>query len=89
MCYISIQRHRAIVKPLQTMGNAQRSTNRQLFAIFMAALLFNVPVWFEFTWSVVEVRTEDDEYRWFLWHTASNLAMNPTYKLIVSGFCRI
>ncbi|KAI6192294.1 G-PROTEIN-RECEP-F1-2 domain-containing protein [Aphelenchoides bicaudatus] len=83
MCFISIQRHRAIVKPLSTVTDAKRSSNWQLLTIFVSALLFNVPVWFEFKWSLDQVQMESGELRWFLWHTASDLALNPTYKLIM------
>lgn len=84
MCYISIQRHRAIVKPLSTVTSAKNSS-RPLLAIFVTALLFNVPVWFEFTWSIGEFQTDDGETRWFIYHTKSALALNPIYILIVSA----
>lgn len=84
MCYISIQRHRAIVKPLSTVANSQRSSSWQLFAIFICALLFNAPVWFEFEWRWDRLPVEGGGTTWFLWHAPSEFAKNPIYQLIVS-----
>ncbi|KAI6204433.1 G-PROTEIN-RECEP-F1-2 domain-containing protein [Aphelenchoides besseyi] len=77
MCYISIQRHRAIVSPLSTVNDQKRSTTWPLFVIFLCSLLFNVPVWFEFTWSVDQVQREDGEITQILWHTNSQFAQAP------------
>ncbi|KAI6223796.1 G-PROTEIN-RECEP-F1-2 domain-containing protein [Aphelenchoides fujianensis] len=83
MCYISIQRHRAIVKPLSTVTDAKRNTSWHLFGIFLFALFFNAPVWLEFTWSLDQVHTEDGQPTWILWHTTSALAQSPVYRLIM------
>ncbi|KAI6208973.1 G-PROTEIN-RECEP-F1-2 domain-containing protein [Aphelenchoides besseyi] len=83
MCYISIQRHRAIVSPLSTVNDQKRSSTWPLFGIFLFSLLFNVPVWFEFTWSVDQVQREDGEITQILWHTNSQLAHTPIYRLIM------
>uniref|UniRef100_A0A915D926 G-protein coupled receptors family 1 profile domain-containing protein n=1 Tax=Ditylenchus dipsaci TaxID=166011 RepID=A0A915D926_9BILA len=45
MCYIAIQRHKAIVTPLSTV-TASKGGNWTLWGIGLAALLFNVPVWY-------------------------------------------
>ncbi|CAD5218269.1 unnamed protein product [Bursaphelenchus okinawaensis] len=81
MCYISIQRHRAIISPLSTVTN-RRSGIWALICIAVAALLFNAPVWFEFSWHVDEVLTDAGEKRLFLFHTPSALAQSVTYRFV-------
>lgn len=84
MCYISVQRYRAIVKPLTTHA-ARRASTWPLFAIFLAALLFNAPVWFEYSWFTDEIVMENGEKSWMIFHMPSMLRQSQTYNLIV-GF---
>uniref|UniRef100_A0A7E4V352 G_PROTEIN_RECEP_F1_2 domain-containing protein n=1 Tax=Panagrellus redivivus TaxID=6233 RepID=A0A7E4V352_PANRE len=81
MCYITVQRHRAIVKPLSTVNDAKSSTKRvlPLVGIAIMAVVFNAPVWFQFSWSVYHV----DGNRWFLIHQPSTLALSDDYRKVM------
>lgn len=46
--------------------------------------VFNMPVWFEFTWSLDEVDLGNGSTAWILWHSNSNLSHNATYRFVVS-----
>lgn len=47
MCYISIQRHQAIVQPFTTVSSSNNG-NLTLFGIAFFAIIFNIPVWYTF-----------------------------------------
>ena len=83
MCYITLQRHRAIVKPLSTMNETSAKTALPLIFIALMALLFNAPVWFQYTWSFIYVETPGSSH-WFLIHEPSPLWANENYRFIVS-----
>ncbi|KAI1710580.1 7 transmembrane receptor (rhodopsin family) domain-containing protein [Ditylenchus destructor] len=84
MCYISIQRHKAIVKPLSTVS-AKRSSHLPLCGIGLAAVLFNLPVWFEFNWSVAYVQNPDDptSSTSILWHSMTLWSQSHTYRFMM------
>lgn len=83
MCYITIQRHQAIVQPLSTVNTSKSSkTILPLVGIAIVALLFNAPVWFQYAWSLRKV---DGGSRWFLIHEPSALWANSDYRFVV-GF---
>uniref|UniRef100_A0A914I8R9 G-protein coupled receptors family 1 profile domain-containing protein n=1 Tax=Globodera rostochiensis TaxID=31243 RepID=A0A914I8R9_GLORO len=83
ICYISIQRHRAIVRPLSTITASKLSNKLSLCAIAVTALSFNLPVWFEFAWAVERVPMADGTVRRLIWHSRSNLAQNETYRFLM------
>ena len=84
MCYISIQRHQAIIRPLSTVNATQSSSFMPLLFSSILALLFNMPVWFEFTWQIEEVTKKDGTITCFIFHNPSELYYNEEYQFIVS-----
>uniref|UniRef100_A0AC34FXW9 Uncharacterized protein n=1 Tax=Panagrolaimus sp. ES5 TaxID=591445 RepID=A0AC34FXW9_9BILA len=83
MCYITVQRHRAIVKPLSAMNETSSKTALPLIFIAIMALIFNAPVWFQYSWSLHRI---DGTSRWFLIHEPSPLWENADYRFIVCFF---
>jgi hypothetical protein len=83
MCYITIQRHRAIVKPLSTVKGSKLPVTVPLGLIAIAALVFNLPVWFEFTWSLDQVDLGNGTHAWILWHSNSPLSKSATYRFVM------
>uniref|UniRef100_A0A1I7XRU2 G_PROTEIN_RECEP_F1_2 domain-containing protein n=1 Tax=Heterorhabditis bacteriophora TaxID=37862 RepID=A0A1I7XRU2_HETBA len=82
ICYISIQRHQAILRPLSSMYSPPRPF-APLLAITIAALLFNGSKWAEFHWGWVKV---DNSTSWFLLHEPSSLANSETYRRVFNHF---
>lgn len=83
MCYVTIQRHQAIVRPLSTV-NTDKSSSKTvlpLVGIAFMALLFNAPVWFQYSWNIFRV---EGTSRWLLIHQPSSLWKNDDYRFIVS-----
>ena len=100
MCYITVQRHRAIVFPLRTVADHSRHSSAwPLVAIFGAAICFNLTRWLENAWQFDQVLPSfnesgiaDDtffdpstETRWMLIHEKREWALSKSYKLIVSN----
>ncbi|KAL3102193.1 hypothetical protein niasHS_003602 [Heterodera schachtii] len=83
MCYISIRRHRAIVRPLSAISSSKLTNKVSLFAIAFAALFFNLPVWFEFAWAIERVPMADGTVRRLIWHSRSSLAQNEAYRFLM------
>ncbi|GMR47878.1 hypothetical protein PMAYCL1PPCAC_18073, partial [Pristionchus mayeri] len=84
--YISIERHRAIVNPLQSI-QSKGPRVFPLVLISILAILFNVSKWYEFEWDWRRLATEEKEgYLFglapthFIYHFSNNLTMNHTYK---------
>ncbi|KAE9554236.1 hypothetical protein FO519_002535 [Halicephalobus sp. NKZ332] len=81
ICYITIQRHQAIVRPLSTVNTSKSSkTVLPLIGIGIMALLFNAPVWFQYSWSLRKV---DGSSRWFLIHEPSTLWESSGYRFVM------
>uniref|UniRef100_A0A7I4YIA3 G_PROTEIN_RECEP_F1_2 domain-containing protein n=1 Tax=Haemonchus contortus TaxID=6289 RepID=A0A7I4YIA3_HAECO len=78
ICYISIKRHKAILRPLSSIHAPSRPFS-PLLAIAAAALIFNGSKWAEFRWQWLDVEV-DNVTRKFLAHEPSDLAYNETYR---------
>lgn len=77
MCYISIQRHQAIVQPFTTVSASKNYFGTStLLGIGIFAIIFNIPVWyilsksklkfiilfrFEFSWHISENKNKSNE----------------------------
>ncbi|KAK6748515.1 hypothetical protein RB195_001251 [Necator americanus] len=75
ICYIAVQRYRAILRPLSSMHSPLRPF-RPLIGIALAALLLNASKWAEYRWIWIEV---NNNTRTVLVHQPSDLAYNETY----------
>ncbi|CAJ0600929.1 unnamed protein product [Cylicocyclus nassatus] len=80
ICYISVQRHRAILRPLSSMHSPSKPLC-PLVGIAVAALVFNSTVWLEFRWWI-EVKNGTR----FLKHEESDLHRNITYRRLRDNF---
>ncbi|KAK6015685.1 hypothetical protein OSTOST_18863, partial [Ostertagia ostertagi] len=78
ICYISVKRHKAILRPLSSIHAPSRPFS-PLLAIAAAALIFNGSKWAEFRWLWIDVEV-DNVTRMFLAHEPSDLAYNETYR---------
>ncbi|EPB69873.1 7 transmembrane receptor [Ancylostoma ceylanicum] len=84
ICYISVQRHRAILRPLSSMYAPSRPFY-PLAGIAVAALLFNVSKWAEYKWQWRWIEINNSS-RMFLYHEPSQLAYNETYSRVFDHF---
>ncbi|VDP09646.1 unnamed protein product [Heligmosomoides polygyrus] len=82
ICYISIQRHKAILRPLSSMYAPPRPFY-PLMTIALAALIFNGSKWAEFRWQWIDVENTTSR---FLVHEPSELAYNDTYRRMFDHF---
>ncbi|PAV67461.1 hypothetical protein WR25_19498 isoform C [Diploscapter pachys] len=95
ICYITVQRHKAILRPLSCLHPPSHQY-LPLLLISFAALAFNGSKWAEFYWYWIEIDIAEEEIlrvemnitgnhlKWFLAHNASELALNESYRRIVS-----
>ncbi|CAI5449192.1 unnamed protein product [Caenorhabditis angaria] len=85
ICFISIQRHRAIIRPLSNMYNPSKPFKPLLFIAFLA-LVFNSCKWAEFHWFWDENQNENaTDHRWILAHEMSDLANNEHYHRVLDN----
>ncbi|CAI4228130.1 unnamed protein product [Auanema sp. JU1783] len=82
--YISIQRHHAIISPLEHMKSPRRRF-LPLFLISLSALIFNMCKWAEFHWKWLEVKRKGQTH-WILAHDPSALFENSKYRTIVDHY---
>ncbi|WKY03553.1 hypothetical protein Q1695_004927 [Nippostrongylus brasiliensis] len=82
ICYISVQRHKAILRPLSSMYAPSRPFY-PLMTIALFALVFNGSKWAEFRWQWIDI---DNSTRTFLVHEPSELAYNETYRRVFDHF---
>nr|CAD2150288.1 unnamed protein product [Meloidogyne enterolobii] len=83
MCYISLQRHKAILNPLASMSSSKSTNHFYLFLIPICALIFNSPVWFEFKWAINIIKLNNGGKRIIIWHERSALAKNEQYIFLM------
>ncbi|CAD6191326.1 unnamed protein product [Caenorhabditis auriculariae] len=85
ICYISIQRHKAILSPLSNIYSPSKPFKPLIF-IALVALLFNVSKWAEFNWKweQVPVNSTSENY-FFLMHEPSELARSERYHRILDN----
>uniref|UniRef100_A0A8R1DU48 G-protein coupled receptors family 1 profile domain-containing protein n=1 Tax=Caenorhabditis japonica TaxID=281687 RepID=A0A8R1DU48_CAEJA len=81
ICFISIQRHRAILRPLSSISSPSKPFKPLLFISFMA-LLFNACKWAEFRWFWSHDPTNSSDYQYILAHEPSDLARNEHYHRV-------
>ncbi|CAJ0559758.1 unnamed protein product, partial [Mesorhabditis spiculigera] len=85
MCYITIQRHRAIHNPLGNTGHPARPF-LPLICIIIMALVFNGSKWFEYSWffirkdDIVDPQLRESALSLFLAHRPSTLAKYMAYR---------
>ncbi|KAK6748517.1 hypothetical protein RB195_001251 [Necator americanus] len=84
ICYIAVQRYRAILRPLSSMHSPLRPF-RPLIGIALAALLLNASKWAEYRWIWIEV---NNNTRTVLVHQPSDLAYNETYLQVCRSHCK-
>ncbi|PAV90792.1 hypothetical protein WR25_06242 isoform C [Diploscapter pachys] len=96
ICYITVQRHKAILRPLSCLHPPSRQY-LPLLLISFAALAFNGSKWVEFHWYWIEIDIAEEEMlrvemnitgnhlKWFLAHNASELALNENYRRIMDN----
>ncbi|KAF7636181.1 G_PROTEIN_RECEP_F1_2 domain-containing protein [Meloidogyne graminicola] len=83
ICFISFQRYKAILNPLINISSSKTTKNFHLFLIPLCALIFNIPVWFEFKWAINIIKLNNGQKRIIIWHEPSTLAKNEQYNFLM------
>ncbi|EFO93582.1 hypothetical protein GCK72_016043 [Caenorhabditis remanei] len=84
ICFISIQRHRAILRPLSSISSPSKAFKPLLFISAMS-LLFNGCKWAEFRWFWSHDPTNSSDYQYILAHEPSDLARNENYHRVLDN----
>ncbi|CAB3409206.1 unnamed protein product [Caenorhabditis bovis] len=85
ICFISFQRHRAILRPLSNMHSPSKPF-KPLFFIAFLAFMFNACKWAEFRWFWVQDNAENGTGNyWLLAHEPSELAKNENYHRVMDN----